>query len=850
VSIRKQILLATLGPLVLFAVAFMAALGVEIEAVSGRIAGATTDLARGQLERAVSDFRVACQLSHDEVGRRLDTGMVVALDALAREGGLSFQERRTPWRAVSQADGTTVEVSLPTPAIGAAAITPESDPARPVPLVDGITRISGAAATLFQRMNERGDMLRVATTVRDARGRRAVGTFIPAQSASGPSPVLAAVLAGQRYTGRAFVVDAWYLTTYEPLRGPDGKVVGMLFVGVRQDGLETIKRAAAAVHIERTGGILLMPAQGVARGRLVSAGAGHAEGEDLSQLVDATDGRRFGAELLDRAPRLAPGEVVKGTYTRPPAPGANAVRRVAAYAYFGPWDWVLLAAMDEEEAVAAAREARTSLERTTRQMAAFAAVGFFVIAALAWLRARAMSRPLETMARVAEHIAQGDLDQELTHQSDDEIGALAESFRHTLGYVRAVADAADALARGDLEAPPVPRSDRDRLTQSFLGARASLEALLAETSRLTQAAVAGKLSERADLSTAPGAYALVLGGLNATLDSILAPVREAAEVLDRLAARDLTARSRGDYAGDHAHIRDAINQTAEALEGALRQIAVAASEVRCASTQIASSSQSVAAGATEQASAMEQTASSLVELEALTRGTSGSAQRATELAAEARARTEAGARAMSEMNEAMHRIRASAEGTSAILRDINEIAFQTNLLALNAAVEAARAGEAGRGFAVVAEEVRALALRSKEAAGRTERLLRDTVEQTARGDACSSSVVDRLGEALGAVGEVGALISGIAATAAQQTEGIAQLSAATGQMGEVTQANGAAAQQSAASSEELSAQAETLAALAESFRFAAEAAAPPRPLPPRRREGASLLHGRAQMSAG
>jgi methyl-accepting chemotaxis protein len=47
---------------------------------------------------------------------------------------------------------------------------------------------------------------------------------------------------------------------------------------------------------------------------------------------------------------------------------------------------------------------------------------------------------------------------------------------------------------------------------------------------------------------------------------------------------------------------------------------------------------------------------------------------------------------------------------------IDGISEQSNLLALNAAIEAARAGEAGRGFAVVAEEVRKLAVQSKEAA--------------------------------------------------------------------------------------------------------------------------------------
>jgi methyl-accepting chemotaxis protein len=100
------------------------------------------------------------------------------------------------------------------------------------------------------------------------------------------------------------------------------------------------------------------------------------------------------------------------------------------------------------------------------------------------------------------------------------------------------------------------------------------------------------------------------------------------------------------------------------------------------------------------------------------------AGRADAMARAARTAATGGAQAMEAMAGAMSRIRTFAESTSQIIKDINEIAFQTNLLALDAAVEAARAGDAGRGFAVVAEEVRSLALRSKDAAQRSEALIR------------------------------------------------------------------------------------------------------------------------------
>jgi methyl-accepting chemotaxis protein len=122
------------------------------------------------------------------------------------------------------------------------------------------------------------------------------------------------------------------------------------------------------------------------------------------------------------------------------------------------------------------------------------------------------------------------------------------------------------------------------------------------------------------------------------------------------------------------------------------------------------------------------------------------------------------------MTGAMAKIKASAVGTSQIFKDINEIAFQTNLLALNAAVEAAPAGEAGRGFAVVAEEVRSLALRSKEAANKTEELVRQSVNEAGAGDATA-----KFSEILSSVSKVTDIVTEISASSKEQAAGFKQI---------------------------------------------------------------------------
>lgn len=479
-----------------------------------------------------------------------------------------------------------------------------------------------------------------------------------------------------------------------------------------------------------------------------------------------------------------------------------------------------LVELQVESANADAEAAHAALDEARRTMWGIVLLATAIALGLGYVVSRAITNALGQMREAADRLASGNLDIEVTFESKGDVGRLAESFRRMAAAQKEIADAAVEIAAGNLDVTIEPRSESDVLTRSFITLRDSVRSVTAEARSLADAAVAGDLAKRGDVERFDGAYRDVVGGINGIIDGMTAPLNEAVQVLERLAAKDLTVRMSGTYQGDHARIKAALNAAMDHMEEALAQIAASADQVASAATQVGAGSQVLAHGTSEQASSLEEISASLQEMTSMTRQSAAHAQECDRLSESARGMAHEGVQSMERLAEAMERIRASSDQTAKIVKTIDEIAFQTNLLALNAAVEAARAGEAGRGFAVVAEEVRSLALRSAEAARTTSELIEDAIGSARDGSALTSVVAEQLRAIADRADQVRRVVGEIAGSAEQQSGGIAQITSSVEQVNAVTQTAAANSEESASAAEELSSQALVMRSLVGEFRLA------------------------------
>jgi len=883
-SVKTKILALSISAVFFVALAMTVIIAVEKTSLKINIGKELDELARNETSKIAKDVYLMARATNETLQNQLANNLRV-IDNELKRSGINFTDETASWNAINQENKNSMQLELPVMLIGGQKIAGTAADGTNASFVDRMQKMVGGTVTVFQRMNNSGDMLRVATTIADENGKRAVGTYIPATGENGKSnEIVQNVLAGRNFNGITHIMGEMYLTAYGPILDANGKVCGMTVAALKQAEFASLRKGIMDVIVGKTGYVFVLGGKGQQKGEYIISYQGKRDGENIYDATDA-DGKTFIRDLIEKGVSQKSGSVDFSRYAWKNQGEAEARMKIAAVTYFKPWDWVIGAGVYEDDFYAANERVESSLNGMIVKGGIGALLLLIIAAGLSLLVANRISKPLIKMVETANALAQGDTEQIIQVESEDEIGKLGQAFSQLIDADKRLAAVAEKVGNGELSIQLNPRSEHDTMSialvkmidglrhadeiqkkqcqyqnvevekviknleciqkgnfnintdvalsdqdtldieqnyklinESIRNTVAAIQSLTVDINMLAEAALDGRLSTRADAGKHHGDYAKIVHGVNRTLDAVLEPVNEATKALELLSQRDLTIRIKSEYKGDHAKIKNSLNATAEALTMAMNQVAEATNQVANASNEIASSSQAVASGASEQASSLEETSSSLEEMSSMTRQNADNAQEANSMVKQASIAANDGAKSMKSMNDAMSRIRDAAKGTAAIIKDINEIAFQTNLLALNAAVEAARAGEAGRGFAVVAEEVRALALRSKEAAKQTEELINQSVSLAGDGEGISRQVDEKLTQIVNYVEKVTAIVGEIAVASQEQARGIDQVNSAVAQMDKVTQQNAANAEESSSASQELSSQSQELLAMVASFK--------------------------------
>ncbi|MBN5144578.1 MCP four helix bundle domain-containing protein [Stenotrophomonas maltophilia] len=395
-------------------------------------------------------------------------------------------------------------------------------------------------------------------------------------------------------------------------------------------------------------------------------------------------------------------------------------------------------------------------------------------------------------------------------------------FEH-LDAIRDAIDVLNQYAIGNL-APDARRLPGSRaiLHESMDAAKASLLAINTQIQQLAAAAAAGDFSQRGDAQRFQHDFKVMIEQLNTMMQVADGNLGQLSQLLQSIAAGDLTARMDGQFNGVFARMRDDANTTVAQLTQIVSQIQASASSITLAAGEIASGNSDLSRRTEQQAANLEETAASMEELTSTVRQNAEHARQANQLAIGAHGVASQGGDVVGQVVTTMSAIEASSKKIAEIISVIDGISFQTNILALNAAVEAARAGEQGRGFAVVASEVRTLAQRSAAAAKEIKGLIDDSVGKVAEGSSLVHQAGSTMGEIVASVQRVTDIMAEISAASQEQSAGIEQVNQTVVQMDETTQQNAALVEEATAAARAMEDQAVQLGEAVARFRLASQ----------------------------
>lgn len=258
--------------------------------------------------------------------------------------------------------------------------------------VDKIQELTGETVTIFQKIPD--GYLRISTNVKKLDDTRAVGTFIP-----NDSPVIQTIERGETFKGRAFVVNDWYLTAYEPII-VDNEIKGILYVGVKEKEYSNLKPIFSSKKYFESGYPFMVQDNGVLTIHPSLEGENVSEKTFFKQLAESEGSG-------------------KSRYKWPET--GDGKWKWQYFTYFEPYKSYISVSVYEEDLFSHLSTLQTLIGLST-------IVAAIVVIVLVILITRPITRSIRDAISKAEEIASGNLNVNFDLYRYDEVGILLQAL--------------------------------------------------------------------------------------------------------------------------------------------------------------------------------------------------------------------------------------------------------------------------------------------------------------------------------------------------------------------------------------------------------------------------------------
>ena len=341
----------------------------------------------------------------------------VADRMLLERGGLEFASGTEAWSGVNQQTNAVLKLTLPSVRLAGRIISPDASK-QPSSVVDDLASLTFGVVSVFQRVNEQGDMLIVATTVINEHGDHALGLLISAYRQDGSSnPLVASVLRGETYVGPSIFNGTRYIGAFRGLRDRSGRLIGMLNTAKQVKAQKFLQEGIERLSIGKNREIMIVGCHGTEKGQVLISTLGEMDGKSILDNR-GRDGRSYVAEEINQALANRAGQLFYDNYTDSAGMG-----RLAAFMYYEPWDWLIRVSLGENEYLGASARAVSIFQELLWGVITIGILSLILAITVGYWRGGRLTTGLELLSRVAGMMAAGNLSAAeaaiATHKSAD-----------------------------------------------------------------------------------------------------------------------------------------------------------------------------------------------------------------------------------------------------------------------------------------------------------------------------------------------------------------------------------------------------------------------------------------------